>query len=350
MNKNLGKLGASEKQILDQTFKAISDSIITAKKSEVTLLESLDKKNPNDFIAEVKIDSVRLKYLVEIKGKITKADKVMLSMPGNDYRLPRIILTSYVNPEMADELKLAGIEFADTAGNIFLNQPPVFIFIKGNKLKDAGKLSIKRAFKTTGLKIIFALLITPGLENATYREIAGAAGVSLGSVDYAIADLKDLGFLCRQGNGKLFLTRREDLIKRWVQSYSEQLRPKLVLGTFTGPEGWWKNGKVSPFPGLWGGEIAACKMTDYLSPEIVTIYVDSHNLSQVLLENRLRKDPEGKVEILEEFWPVEEKRRENDLVHPLLVYADLVASGDPRNAEVAEMIYERHIIKSIRQS
>ena len=101
MNKNLGKLGASEKQILDQTFKAISDSIITAKKSEVTLLESLDKKNPNDFIAEVKIDSVRLKYIVEIKGKITKADKVMLSMPGNDYRLPRIILTSYVNPEMA---------------------------------------------------------------------------------------------------------------------------------------------------------------------------------------------------------------------------------------------------------
>lgn len=350
MNKHKSKLCNSEKQILEQAFKAISESLVATRQSEINLLEPLDKKSQNDLIAEVTIDSVRLRYLVEVKGKITKADKVILSMSEKDCRCQRIILTSYVNPEMADELKLAGIEFADTAGNIYLNQPPVFVFIKGNKLKESAKVSIKRAFKTAGLKIIYSLLTTPGLVNATYREIAGTAGVSLGSVDYTMSDLKELGFLRRRGNEELFLTRKEELLKRWVQGYSEQLRPKLIMGTFNGPEAWWKNGKASPFPGLWGGEIAAGKMTDYLSPEIITLYVGSNDLTQILLKNRLKKDPEGKVEILEKFWPVEEKEQENDLVHPFLVYADLIASGDPRNAEVAEMIYEKHIIKSIREN
>jgi len=67
-----------------------------------------------------------------------------------------------------------------------------------------------------------------------------------------------------------------------------------------------------------------------------------------LLGNRLRKDPAGKVEILEKFWDSDYKNTSNDLVHPLLVYADLIASGDPRNAEAAEKIYEQHILQLVR--
>jgi hypothetical protein len=272
----------------------------------------------------------------------------MLSGQSRGSKFPTILITKYVNPEMAEELRQAGVEFADTAGNIFFNQPPVLIFIKGNKLKNSKKVTVKRAFKKVGLKVIFALLVTPELENSTYREIAKIAGVSLGSVDIIMSELKEMGYLRRKGDKSLYLTQKDDLVKRWVQAYPEQLRPKLITGTFSGSEGWWKNSKISH--GLWGGEIAAQKMTDYLNPEIITIYCSPQNLNRILLENRLKKDLEGNVEILEDFWNIEHSKKKDDLVHPLLVYADLIASGDPRNAEVAEKIYKKHVIKLIREA
>ena len=40
---------------------------------------------------------------------------------------------------------------------------------------------------------------------------------------------------------------------------------------------------------------------------------------------------------------------DENIVHPILVYADLIASGDKRNIEIANMIYEREIIGLIRE-
>jgi len=40
---------------------------------------------------------------------------------------------------------------------------------------------------------------------------------------------------------------------------------------------------------------------------------------------------------------------DKDTVHPILVYADLIASGDKRNIEIANMIYEKEITGLIRE-
>jgi hypothetical protein len=37
------------------------------------------------------------------------------------------------------------------------------------------------------------------------------------------------------------------------------------------------------------------------------------------------------------------------LVHPVLVYADLVATAEPRNLEVARKIYDEHIAQYRRE-
>jgi len=39
-----------------------------------------------------------------------------------------------------------------------------------------------------------------------------------------------------------------------------------------------------------------------------------------------------------------------DCVHPLLVYADLLATGDGRNAEAALRIYENHLRQTIESA
>jgi hypothetical protein len=39
----------------------------------------------------------------------------------------------------------------------------------------------------------------------------------------------------------------------------------------------------------------------------------------------------------------------NQLVHPILIYADLMASGDPRNIETAQIIYEQELAQYFRE-
>jgi len=69
----------------------------------------------------------------------------------------------------------------------------------------------------------------------------------------------------------------------------------------------------------------------------------------LVLKNRLRKAEQGNVEILTPFWNFKYELADRDIVPPILVYADLMATGDQRNIETAEMIYEKYIDGFIRE-
>jgi hypothetical protein len=258
------------------------------------------------------------------------------------------VIARHVNTETAEELRKNKIQFIDTAGNAFLDNPPVYVFIKGNRPPEATtRAPVKRAFKPAGLRIIFGFLCNPGLENKTYREIAAVTGVALGTVDWIMKELKELEFLVDMGKRGIKLMRKEALLQRWVAAYPEQLRPKQILGRYKGPTNWWEQKKLNPFEAQWGGEIAAERMTHYLKPEMITIYVGTQHLNQLLLENRLRTDVAGDIEILERFWKAVPDQQPQELVPPILVYADLLATGNQRNLETAKMIYEQNIIRYI---
>ena len=66
-------------------------------------------------------------------------------------------------------------------------------------------------------------------------------------------------------------------------------------------------------------------------------------------QHRLRADPQGTIEILDAFWNFQLEGPQPDLVPPLLVYADLMATLDPRNLEVAKRIREQHIDHALRR-
>lgn len=264
-----------------------------------------------------------------------------------------IVVLPQVAAHKADQLRQDGIQFIDNAGNGYINQPPVYLFVKGNKTQNIIEVATTpRAFKQTGLKVLFAMLCNPGLENETYRTIAVKTKVALGMVDWIVKDLNGLGFLLETGTGRnrqLRLLQKERLLERWVTAYAEQLRPKLVLGRYRGADGWWQEARLKPQEGLWGGEVAAAKLTNYLKPATVTIYVDRNNPAAVLLPNRLVKDPNGEVELVARFWQPETVAPNGDMVHPLLVYADLMATGNQRNIETARMIYDQHLVQLVRK-
>jgi hypothetical protein len=131
-------------------------------------------------------------------------------------RLGSVLITPYVTPQQAEKLRQANVQFLDGAGNAFLNQPPLYVFVKGNRpveINSGGRAT--RAFTATGLRVLFALLCNPALASAPYREIAAAAGASLGAVSQALDDLKNAGYLFGRGARGRALANHRELLRRW---------------------------------------------------------------------------------------------------------------------------------------
>lgn len=178
--------------------------------------------------------------------------------------------------------------------------------------------------------------------------MARAAGISLGTVNWIINDLKSLHRMSDLGSrGRRVLNRRE-LLKRWVSAYPEQLRPKLVRGRYRAEpiRRWWQKAQL-PSDAFWGGEVAAQSLTKYLTPETVTIYSES-NLARLQAQFGLRHDSNGDTELLQRFWKFDHwDKKDLKTVPPLLVYADLLSTAIDRNLETAEIIYEQYIARLI---
>jgi len=303
-----------------------------------------------DYVLHTVIQGRKTIFAADVKATITRANSNMYVLLKNKYPKNLLLVTRYVNARLAEHLKQNGIEFIDAAGNAFIDQPPLYIFINGNKPSEAmKKIPQGRAFKPTGLRVIFFFLCNRGLENKPYRDIAAAATVALGTVGWLMRELKESGYLLDMGDRGKKIVQREKLFQRWVAEYPEKLKPKQFIGRYQGEKNWWQQKKLDHVHALWGGEVAAAKLTQYLKPETVTIYTTRQFLNQFLLENKLKREPNGDVEILERFWQPDMKMPFKDIVHPVLIYADLLATGNERNIETARMVYAQHIAGLIRE-
>jgi hypothetical protein len=238
----------------------------------------------------------------------------------------------------------------DTVGNAYINTPPALILIQANrrqaKIFEAREEGI---LGQAGLKVVFALMCDRELWNAPYRKIAKQALVALGTVAGVMKDLTAQGFLVKKNNKELRLIRKKELLDKWLTAYAEKLRPKKLIGRYkaTKPE-FWQQEEIDRVDAQWGGEVAAYRLTRYLKPEIVTIYTRKpvHNLT---LDLKLRQDKNGDVELRERFWKFDPTEPNKNVVPPLLVYADLMATGDPRNIETAKMVYDDYLQRYIGQ-
>lgn len=317
------------------------------------LREKGDKHHQKDCDAEVKLKvpglDLDLDYAVAVKRQVTPAS--LGAVEHAVKALPRLALlvTEYITPAMADRLRERALHFIDTAGNAYLKALPLYVFIKGNRLPE--RLPATRgplAFQRAGLQILFALLCRKDLAKRPLREIAAAAGVALGTVNNVLKDLKQKGYLIDMGRGGRHLINKDELFRKWAVAYPDVLRPKILLGRYTAEKKeWWKKTELPPDI-YWGGEVGAAKITKYLKPQQVTLY--ALNIPKdLLVKQRLKKDPNGEVEILEVFWGQECNWQGTDVVHPLLIYADLLVTNDSRSRETAEIIYDNELVGFLRE-
>lgn len=264
-----------------------------------------------------------------------------------------LLVADYINPKMGDKLRAAHIQFLDIAGNAYFNQPPLYIYIKGNKAglnaPDNQTTKLGKAFQPTGMKVVFGFLKDIGTINAPYREIAEQAQVALGTVSWVIRDLITQGFLLEGvTKGTRKLADFNQLLNKWAEAYPQKLKEKQKIGTFTtdNPE-WWKDIKLAKFDAFWGGEVAAALYTNYLNPKNAIVYINKKNITPFMQTARLRKvapneQPEILIELVEPFWK-DENPIDTELAHPIIVYADLIETADPRNLETANRLREEYL-------
>lgn len=259
-----------------------------------------------------------------------------------------LIVAPYVTPQVAQRCREMEVCFADTAGNMYLRAPSLHVYVIGKCIPDNLRaVDDGRAVTPAGLRIVFALLCELQLLNATYREIATTARVALGTVGPVIKDLENRKHVTLAKVRRRILDP-DRLFDEWVAAFPTVLRPKLNARRFRAPDPNWINKvDLAQYQGYWGGEVAAKKLIHHLQPEATTIYA-TELPRKLIADHRLRADINGNVEILDVFWNTQRIHGIEDVVPPVLAYADLRTTTEGRDIEAARMIYDEFIRPTFR--
>ena len=281
--------------------------------------------------------------VLEVKSNLRKYHLQIMEDRLKQYNQELIIFSDYISDNLKAELKKRNIFYCDTAGNAYIEGQHFYIFIEGRKIQH--KPVKKNILTDASLILIFALLNHPDLVNKTYREIADEAGVSLDTISKVMNRLKDQGMIVQIDKKNKKLRNLKELLDMWLIGYGDQLKPKLAYGMYRflnkNTEDHWQKLPLHPEKTWWGGEPGADLLTQYLKPELYTMYTRERK-PELMKKCRLVPDPAGNIQVYKAFWK-STSHSQPKVVSPLLVYADLVLSAESRNRETAQKVYEQYL-------
>ena len=271
-----------------------------------------------------------------------------------------LLLADYVNPSLGDQLKNTGINFIDTAGNLFLKREPgLYLYVEGKKPLASTKEKPTRLFQPSGLTLLFGFLVEPESINHPYRQLSDANGVALGTVGWVKRDLREQGYLEPISKDQFRLIKKKDLLDRWVHGYTTRLRPKMFLGEYRDvtndlPTVVKTFRQYALEQGLsWGlsGGSGADELVHHYRGDTLTLLVESWRHNDALRELKWLPVTGGPITILKSFSPcvfkVSGDQSRYPVVHPLLVYAELLHRGTDREMETARLIYQEFLEQSL---
>lgn len=297
-----------------------------------------------DKIYGIAFQSRVMQFIVEHKKHLSayQVDQVIKSQ---DLRFPLLVVAEQIANPAREQLRMKGIAYLEANGNIFINTSQTTIFLDGNKPIKGTKPVTNRAFTKTGLRAVFHLLNNPDAITRTYRQLAEETGVALGNIKYIMDGLAEAGYILPLPKRKVSLKNKRELLERWIAGYRETLKPELFKGAFRisadEMQGNWKGIEIIGM--AWGGEAAGELMTNYLQARVLTIYAPDLTSSQTDAIG-LIPDKKGNVLVYNKFW---HEHVAEATTPPLLVYADLLITDDPKCIETARLIYNKHLRNQI---
>jgi hypothetical protein len=269
--------------------------------------------------------------------------KSMLFIP--EWQENVMVIAEYITPEAKKQLKEKQINYLDSAGNIYLKLPPLFLDIDTHKVTPptSGAKYQQRAFTKSGAAVVFQFLIDHNLVNATQRTIAEYANVSLGTIPKVFNQLEAEGYIIKLNAKERKLKDVKQLLDKWVDVFNARLLPALQSYTCKYGNGneidFFQNAKLFN-EAQWGGEAGAAKITSYLIPENISIFTELPK-RKLPFKLNLFPDSNGQIKVYEKFW--KHTTANGNTVHPIIIYAMLIGTRDSRNLETAELIYKQYI-------
>ena len=264
-----------------------------------------------------------------------------------------VVVSPYIPRPLAERLREMGIWFADAGGNAYLEIPgEILVHVSGER-PPAAELAAPPCPSAAAARVFFGLLVRGPEVKVTYRDLAGDLEVSLGLVSRAITALVSEGILRRRGQAAYQVARPPELVDLWCEGYERRLRPKLFRGRFHAPSG----SDFTPIihavatdnelqATVLGGELAADLLAGHLRASSATLYVPQGKVDTVRVGLKLAPSTDGSIEVYASFardLGARPRRGGPRLAHPALVYAELLATGDPRCEEAAVHLMERFL-------
>ena len=283
-------------------------------------------------------------FFIEAKNELRAYHLPTITEQAAKYK-PLLVVANTIFPKLKEELRKQKIAYLDGAGNAYINYKDLVIWIDGQKNEERERVVINRAFTNAGLKVVFHLLLDEQLLNLPYRELAKIAEVGLGNINYVMTGLKDLGFILQIDPKRKKLQRKRELLDRWMNGFAEILKPGLHIGNFKFVNELqfdnWKKNRLLDQDTVWGGEPAADLLTNDLNPAKLTIYTTG-NKADIMKQFKALPAVDGNIKVYKKFWNYPNQGK-NPTAPALLVYVDLMLTGDPRCQEIGKRIFDKYL-------
>ncbi len=291
-------------------------------------------------------------YICIILESLTEEDLFLTtyqSISEQNKKYKHIIITTYLTNSMVEFLLKQNIEFIDATGNIYLNSQAAYVFIRAG-LDSKNNASLFQITSTT-LQIIYILLKSPSILEASLEELEKASSVPLEVIQNNLENLYYLGYLERKRKGGYWIANYTRLLARWEMGYIECLRQELLLGTFTFQQKR-KFSEVAPSiielalydNFLIGGELGAAIATDYLYPQSTIIHITG-NYKSVINKLNLIPSSQGEIIFLQQFGNQNgfSDNQIKNIADPLLIHAELIKENNDRLNSTANRLFDKYI-------
>jgi hypothetical protein len=303
------------------------------RRDDITIRPSNNRRYDTD----ISIGDVKL--VGEVKSYVNNANFNQMLFRLQEIRqtskLPIMLIVGDISPQNLMRFAEEGINVLDHAGNCYINIPPLYILITGQKLVKP-KETVKKVFNDSAIKLIFYFLLDKSNIAKPYRKIVEETGFSIGTVKNVIEKMTLRHHIIKTSKGRVLMDWRK-LLDDWQVAYNQTLKPKLFLKkmTLAKPERIknWKDTKL-PQDACWGGESGANLTDGYLIPEIHTIYTGGDS-NEIIRTSRILPSSEGEILVYKKFWTGIE---ENHIAPKILIYADLMGTANSRCLDAAKRI------------
>lgn len=308
---------------------------------EVKIEKFIDPKAESDVTFKVNGDTV----FADLRNEV-RPNHVPIFLNRRDN--PFLVAADYITPKSKETLKSNGVNYIDSYGNAYLNLEHLKIYIEKNNAKPVYNV-YSEVFTRAGGQILFQLLQNPELINANQEHLAEISCVSLGSVSKTIKGLQKEGFAIKWNNEKKYqLVKREELLQKWIALANEKILPAHKIGNyrFTTAVHFRIKDLGPRLESCWGGEYGAKLITNYLNPEKYSFFT-SREKPDLMRLFKMVPDSEGNIIAYKSFWKPESIKlihgNSETAVNPLLIYAELIYTGNERNLETAKIIFNEYI-------